>query len=291
MQRISLISALLMLSAKTLPADEPAAALRQAVTFYTSFDESVRADFGGGELAPRTRFNDEAAGRFVFEDDYDERVFHIAREKGRHGGALECRDVLPRNGRIFFPARGNLAYRPAGWGGAISFWLNTDPNEALKTRFCDPVQITHKGAGNGAIWVDFNDAAPRDLRMGVFPAVPESEQGIAESDPQAPLVRVPAVDFRAGDWHHVVVNWSNFDTGRPDAEAALTIDGRRMGEVCGRALAMDWDLDSVGIYVGVNLIGLLDELALFGRPLTEEEIELLRREPGVLSPLKRGGQP
>ena len=41
-----------------------------------------------------------------------------------------------------------------------------------------------------------------------------------------------------------------------------------------------------GIYVAVSFIGLLDELAVFNRPLTADEISLLRRQPGVLAGLK-----
>lgn len=51
----------------------------------------------------------------------------------------------------------------------------------------------------------------------------------------------------------------------------------------GRELSMDWDLDKTGIYVAVNFIGLLDELALFDRALTAEEAALLHARPGLLS--------
>src|SRR5262245_54205350 len=125
------------------------AALAKAVMFYASFDEKVVGDFGGGELSPRTRINHETeVGKFVFQPGVDEKLFTIAAGKGIHGGALSPLDVPPRNGRIFFPAKGNIGYKPGGWGGAVSFWLNTDPNTLLKTRFCDPVQITEKGANN-----------------------------------------------------------------------------------------------------------------------------------------------
>src|SRR5262249_22879861 len=93
-------------------------ALRQAVTFYASSDETPPGDFGGG-LTLSTRFNHPTAkGQFVFEKGFDAKVFRVARGKGIHGGALECTDVLPRNGRVFFPARGNLAYKKGGWGGS-----------------------------------------------------------------------------------------------------------------------------------------------------------------------------
>src|SRR5262249_4527162 len=175
-----------------------AAALPKALTLYASFDEAVRADFGGGRLTPDTRFNSATEpGKFDIKEGFDAKVFRIAPNRGVSGGALEATGVLPRNGRIFFPAKGNLAYKKGGWGGSVSVWVNTDPNKLLKTPFCDPVQITQKGATNGGIWFDFNNAKPRDLRMGVFPAVPEGQKPVAESDPQAPMVRVPRVGFKS----------------------------------------------------------------------------------------------
>jgi hypothetical protein len=262
--------------------------LHKAATFYASFDKAVRADFGGEELTPATRFNHETeAGKFVVQPGFDDKIFRIAAGKGVHGGALEPTDVLPRNGRIFFPAKGNIAYQKGGWGGAVSFWLNSDPNMLLKTKFCDPIQITEKGANNGGLWFDFNDASPRDARMGFFPAVPAGRQPIKEDDSDAPLIKVQAVGFKSGEWHHVLLNWQNFDTGKPDAVAELFIDGKRIGSGKDRAIAMDWNLGHAGIYVAVNYLGLLDELAIFRRPLTEAEIGELFREPGVLSSLRK----
>src|SRR5437879_9177041 len=165
--------------------------LLKAVTFYASFDDGPKGDFGGGDLTLSTRFNHPTEkGKFVFEKGFDSKVFRIARGKGVHGGALEVVDVLPRNGRIFFPAKGNLAYKPDGWGGSVSLWINTDPDKLFKTKFCDPVQITQRGANDGGIWFDFNDAKPRDLRLGVFPAMPAGAKPVAETDPAAPMVWV-----------------------------------------------------------------------------------------------------
>jgi hypothetical protein len=264
-------------------------ALRKSVTFYASFDEAVRGDFGGGGLTPGTRFGPPGEWeKYRFEKGFDERVFRIAAGNGLRGGALEVVDVLPDGGRIYFPAKGNLAYRKGGWGGAVSFWMNTDPNRLLKTPFCDPVQITHRGANNGGIWCDFTAAKPRrDFRLGAFPAAPPGQKPLAEDAPGAPLVRVRAVVFRAGDWQLVVLSWRNFDSARPDARATLYLDGRRVGDVKDRAIAMDWDIEKAGIFVAVNYIGLLDEFATFGRELTADEVGMLHREPGLLAGLKK----
>lgn len=149
------------------PSVGAAADLLSAVTFYASFDTAVRGDFGGGELSLSTRSNHKTEkGAFIFEKGFPKKAFRIAPGKGIAGGALEVVDVLPANGRIFFPAKGNIAYRKGGWSGTLSVWINHDPDTQLKTGFCDPVQITQKGAGNGAIWFDYNDAKPhRNLRM------------------------------------------------------------------------------------------------------------------------------
>lgn len=290
---VALLLPLLLLAVflgMAISAEPDEAGLRKAATFYASFDEAVAADVGGGGRTLSTRFNHPTEkGKFVVEKGFDDKVFRIAKDKGKHGGCLEVVEVLPRNGRVFFPVQGNMAYRKDGWGGSLSVWINTDPDTLLKTKFCDPIQITQKGANNGGIWFDFNDAKPRDMRMGLFPAVAEGQQAIKEEDPKAPMVWVKKVGFKKGDWHHIVLTWENLDTGKKDAHAVLWIDGKKIGEVRDYELAMRWDVEQAGIYVAVNYIGLLDELALFKRPLTEAEIGLLHRKPDVLAGIKAIG--
>jgi formylglycine-generating enzyme required for sulfatase activity len=281
----------LLFTLALVPGQADDAAIRKAATFYASFDEAPRGDFGGGSKTLSTRFGSPGKGPYKFEKGYNADVFKIAKGKGIHGGALQPADVLPNGGRVFFPAKGNIAYKKGGWGGSVSFWCNIDPNVQLKTQFCDPVQITHKGAHNGAIWFDFNDAKPRDSRMGAFPAVPEGQKPVGEGDPKAPLVRIKDIGWKDGDWHHVVITWQNFDTGKPDAVATLYIDGKRIGEVKDQAIAMDWDIDQVGIYVAISYTGLLDEFAVFNRPLSAAEVERLHKEPGLLAPLKKAAGP
>jgi hypothetical protein len=263
------------------------AALIKALTLYASFDDAVQADFGKGDKSLWTRSNDATPkGKFVFEKGFDSKVYRIAKGKGISGAALECTDVLPRGGRMYFPAKGNIAFKKGGWSAAVSVWINTDPNMLLKTRFCDPVQITQKGALNGGIWFDFNDAKPRDMRHGLFTSLTAGEKGISEDDPAAPMVRVPKVPFKSGDWHHIVLSWKNLDTGKKDALSVFYIDGKRIGAIEDRALSMDWDMDKTGIYLALSYIGLLDELALFDRALSAEEVALLHARPGLLGERK-----
>lgn len=266
--------------------------IRKAVTFYASYDESLKADVGGGQLTPDTRINHPTEkGQYVVEKGVNEKVFTIAKTKGIAGGALDAVDVLEKNGRIFYPAKGNIAFKKDGWSGSMSMWCKTDPDKLIKAKFCDPVQITQKGANNGGLWFDFNDAKPRDLRHGAFPMTPEGQKNISEDDPKAPMVRVPGVGWKADDWHHVVLTFKNLDTGKPDAVTALYIDGKLIGEVKDRAIAMGWDIEKAGIYTSINYIGLIDEFALFDKALSAEEVTLLHKKPDLLSPLKKKAAP
>ena len=52
------------------------------------------------------------------------------------------------------------------------------------------------------------------------------------------------------------------------------------------AVAVTEGLFSLAL-VAVNYVGLMDELALFSRALTPEEIDILRSQPAVLAGLKR----
>ena len=257
-----------------------------AVTFYASFDKAIQADVGRSTV--RTR-----SGRpghpeeWRFRDGYDESLYHIAPGAGISGGALEALAASENYARFFFPGEGNLPYRPGGWQGSVSFWLNTDPNTLIRSSFSDPIQITQRGANNGGLWIDFPDSRPRDMRLGAFPGEGEGRRLYKESDADAPLIVVRDIGFTTGEWHHVAFTWSGFDTGRPDARAALYVDGEPKGELADREIAMAWELAHTGIYVAVGYVGLLDELAIFSRPLAPHEIRALQEHPEMLSRLRK----
>lgn len=282
------VIAVLLLSAGSNAADEPESsvdetAIRKAITLYASFDERIEADLGGGQKTVRTRSNDKKAkGKFIVTPGFPKQAFAIAREDGLVGGALQATDVLQNNGRIFFPAAGNIGYRKDGWSGSVSVWLKTNPDTMLKTRFCDPVQITQRSAGDGGLWFDFADTKPRNLRMGVFRAK-GNKKPIPNKTPGPPLIVVPKVGFEENDWHHVAMTWINLDTGKADARATLYIDGKRIGSLNDRDIAMKWDIEHTGIYFAVNYIGLLDEFAVFGRELSAAEVSHIRQHPKCLS--------
>ena len=121
----------------------------------------------------------------------------------------------------------------------------------------------------------------------MFKSLAAGEKPRKESDPLVPLVRVKKVSFKVGDWHHVVMNWQNFDTGKRNATAALYIDGQLIGELTDREIVMKWDLDRTGIYFAVNYIGLLDELLIFKQSLSKNEIQAIYKQPSEFSAIMK----
>jgi hypothetical protein len=119
--------------------------------------------------------------------------------------------------------------------------------------------------------------------MGAFPAVRPGARPVAEDDPSAPIIRLKGPRFSASEWRHVALVWEGFDTGGNTARAAFYVDGKPVGELKDREIAMEWDLDQTGIYIAVGYIGLLDEFAVFNRALTAEEVTLLFQRPGLLA--------
>ena len=259
-------------------------ALRKAVSFYASFDEAIQGDCGGGDLTLSTRYEHETEkGNYVFEQGFDKEGVRIAKGLGIHGGALEFFKPLPRKGMLFLPARGKLAAQQGGWGGAVSVWLKPAPN----TPFCDPAYITQKRWNDGGLWFDYNHDKRGDFRMGAYPALAAGQKPPEPDDPHPSMLRLKENVLKNDAWNHVVMTWSNCDTGKKDGRASLYIDAKHVGEVKDIDLRMGWDLDQTRIYLGFFYIGLMDELAFFHRPLTAEEVMLLHTKPDVLVPLRK----
>ena len=88
-----------------------------------------------------------------------------------------------------------------------------------------------------------------------------------------------------GKWTHVAITFDRFNTGQPDGEARLYLDGRPQGTVSGRNQVYTWDPDQAVIFLGLGYAGLMDDLMVFDRPLSAEEVEQLAEIARDGSPL------
>ena len=186
-----------------------------------------------------------------------------------------------------------MVYRKSGWNGTVSFWLSVDPEADLAMGFCDPLQITSKAWNDAAFFVEFEkktNAVP--FRIGVYPdpAVwnPRNQKWEEMSPAEKPHVTVPApTPFARGRWTHVVFTFEHFNTGRSDGVVTLYLDGRKAAQIPARQQTFTWDLDKTYIMMGIGYLGLWDELAIFNRALTAEEVGRLHALPTGVAGLHR----
>ncbi|QDV38665.1 LamG domain-containing protein [Tautonia plasticadhaerens] len=284
---------LLLALAATAPAtaaDGPLpASMAESLTFAVSFDDGLDADLARGDP---TFYSSASASREDPVEGIAGPGLERLAEGGRAGGALR---FSPENTRAhFYRVPGNLPYTPPGsgpdgWSGTISYFLSLDPETDLPPRFADPIQITDSAWNDAAIWTDFTrDDRPRVFRLGVLADLevwnPENKDFETMPASEKPVVVVDQTPFASGRWTHVAITFDRFNTGRADGEARLYLDGRPQGTVSGRNQVYTWDPDEAVVFLGLGYAGLMDDLMVFDRPLSADEV-------ATLAEIARDGSP
>jgi hypothetical protein len=247
--------------------------LTESLTFFTSFDHGFSADFSKGDsnlyIAPSWSRRAEA-------EPFDSQFSHflISEAEGRFGNALYIDNSY--SPVYFYKGKDNLYYSGSNWEGTLSFWLRLSPDQDLPDGYSDPIQITTRTWNDGALFVDFTDVSPRIFRFAFFADRDVWDPGLREWDDVAvaerPMVEVTERVFTHDEWVHIAFVFSNFNTGRNDGNVSCYINGEFYGSLSGREQTITWDPDEIAIWIGYNYRGYFDELAIFNRVLTPEEI-------------------
>jgi hypothetical protein len=262
--------------------------VRKALTFHASFDGQSDADFARGDKRIYTASNIK---RSDAKPGLHRADVEIARAKGRFGDALR----FGKNDKavVFFQADKNMAYREKDWSGTVSFWLSLDPDKDLQPGYCDPIQITDKKWDDAAFFVDFTkDDKPRHFRLGIYSdSKVWNPKGVKFDD--LPLADKPFSEeitkppFASGKWTHVLFTFSGMNTGKPEGVGKLYLDGKPVASIRNRALTFTWEPSRAGMMLGLSYIGLFDDLAIFDRALTDEEVGLIYRLDGGVRSLAK----
>jgi hypothetical protein len=296
--RLGLLAACATLSSARLAAAQAASAprptaaaqalrdtLRTALSFLASFDRGFDADYARGDRlmysAPSYRDLDEAMADVANPDVV------IAKGQGRYGDALQFRKK--NTGAVYFRAAVNSGYRPRNWSGTISFWLNLSPDTGLEPGYADPLQLTDKAYNNAAVWVDFTrDDKPRHFRMGLFG---DSAAWNAQNLPtdQNPFfnqrtVVVSQPPFTHGQWTHVAIVFAGINTDS-GGTAKLYLNGKLAGTTEKIKEQFTWEPAAATIRLGVNYVGLWDELSMYDRALSDAAIDALYHLEGGVGTL------
>ena len=250
-------------------ATELGAAIRDHVCFYASYDRTIDADLSRGDPTAT----------------YQATLVRHDLAAGRYGGGLvfSARDYGWAEDELTYRASGNFPYRPDAWSGTVALWLQCDPDADLAPAYpVDPFHISRHPA-DGAIYLDLtrpNDdryGSPRKLRLGLYGDSPARDRFVGGH-----LIVVGDLDWRMGEWHHVVATWRNGNSGQDDGAATLYVDGVRRGWMEGYRHQVTWEMNALRIGLGQRYAGRLDELAILDRELTADEVRALYQLVGPL---------
>ena len=244
--------------------------LKNALTFFASFDNGFDADYALGDkniYTATSRRALDSAMKGMHNADHK-----IVKDQGQYGDAL--RFGSRTDTVIFFRGKNNIVYDPQNWSGSISFWLSLDPATDLEPGYTDPIQITDSRWNDAAIWVDFTRENPRDFRLGVIGDMTEWSKDTIDSPVEVVLekrrVTVKNPPFTKTNWTHIAITYQSL--GGNQSMSTLFINGEKIGTISGVNDPFTWELDNANIYLGLGFIGSMDEVAIFNRPLSDEEI-------------------
>jgi len=242
--------------------------LKTALTFYASFDGGTDADISRGDKRLFTLIGKEPK-----LGNKTEGMSRMVKGKGLSGDALL---FTKRNAKwLLYDGAKNFHFAEKNWSGSVSFWLKVDPINGLDPGYVDPIQITPNTWNDASFFVDFaKDGNPRSFRLGAFADKsvwnPENKD---IPEPQRPLVPAKSNPFSSDKWTHVAFTWENFNTGKKDGVATLYLNGKNEGVITEWNQKFSWTGKPHRILIGLNYMGLFDELACFNRALSSKEIK------------------
>jgi hypothetical protein len=257
-------------------ADDLRAGLSTALTFHASFDQGLEADFALGDKQIYSATVENGQEVVALTPGPGDPPLAIAAGRGKYGAALEF--TLENSHLVLYKAAQNVAYSPEAFRGSASFWMCLDPAQ-IPGQYSDPLQVTDKNYSDACIWVDFtkNDT-PSDFRLGVFGD--RSAWDVTNRASQSQeffwrLAKVAEPPFAKDQWTHVVVTWDGINSSQ-NGRARLYFNGEYQGASGIIREHFTWDVAQAAIRLGMgHFVGLFDDLAMFNRPLTHEEIRVL----------------
>jgi len=235
MTRTSLLTALVVAAGGAAAADLP------RPTFYCTFDRTTDADHSGGEGSATTMAPDAilvAAADRARKDGADP---HLVAGKVGKARRLDA--------GVVFPVRGNLS----PLRGTIMMWAQPTWRGDRKDLYTVFLGCRDWGLLYKYTTQDY-------ITFGWIKADGHYHYGAAGS----------VAHWRPGEWHHVAVTYDAVET----KQRTLYLDGKRMGSSPIPSHRPCAPVFSVGAGVGgVNPArSAIDELALFDRPLSDEQI-------------------
>ncbi|MDA0195144.1 MAG: hypothetical protein O2887_08335 [Bacteroidetes bacterium] len=247
--------------------------LKTALIFFSSFDGIGTADYAKGDENMYTASSRQDLDQSTIGMNSPDHAFE--KGQGLFGDAFKFTKKSKQV--IFYKSKDNVAYDSKNWSGTVSFWMNLDPSTDLEPGYTDPLQITDEDYNDAAIWIDFTDKNPRDLRLGTFGDLtswnPDNMGSDGNPEFERRLIRAENPPFKKGEWTHIAFIYSGLGSG--NGQTNLYLNGKKIGGLTNIKDPFTWELDQSKIFVGLNFVGLMDEISIYNKALNEKELTTL----------------
>jgi hypothetical protein len=269
--------------------DPQRAALGKALTLHASFDRGLDADFARGDRTLYSYTNNEQRAQGGVKGLPDN-LIQIARGAGHVGDALLVTKKNPV--KPFYKDGGNIGYNATDWSCTVSVWLRLTPDIDLEPGYCDPVQFVGNDTNKGYIFLEFDrDSNPRYFRYAIRPLLelwdPQKVGWAALPFDKRPMVQVDRAPFSRAKWTHVVFTVEHVNSKTTKPSGRLYIDGKLQGAIENWDLTFGWDPNAALLVLAQNYTGHIDELAVFDRVLTQDEVKVVCALPNGVADLRR----
>ena len=255
-------------------------ALTAALHFHAPFDDAGDAKRAVGD------------GRIMTADSTERKTLtpgihrkDVAIVKGA-GKFQDCLRFTGKSPEVVCFAGTAMHYAEQDWSGSVSVWLRLNPDQDLLPGYSDPLQITQFAWNNGAFFIDFDKDLPRDFRLGVFSDLkywnPQDIPWDKLPIEKRPMVTLKNPPFSRTEWTHVVFTFDNINSStQQSSTATLYLNGQSKGTLQ-QPLKFTWNLQQTAIMLGLDYIGDMDDLMIFRRELSPEEVLFLYKSPESL---------
>lgn len=255
--------------------------LREHVIFFSNFEKGMDALWSEGDTRAGL---DGANTRHHLNDG-------VAAMPDASDGYLEFEEG---SDALSYVVKTNFPYSESTWEGGVAFWLDVDPGSLTKD-YPEPFHAGKKEGGgypwdDGVIFVDFTKAPERSLRYGCYPNKADKDAELPDEVVAQHVIEASGVGWKADEWHHVAIGWKNFNSGQPNAEWALFVDGKEAGRKSGLQLDITWDTTDLPFrFNHYGYVGKIDEIAVFKKMLTPDEARYLHSPKRPLNVLLKKG--
>jgi len=259
----------------TSQSESPASTLLSSLCFYVDFDQSYDAVFSRGNgkavVIPDTyppslttgnqgRFNE--AAEFIYQQQKP---------------SIWVKDTLRYSAKQNFPYDSNHPF-----SGAIGMWIQVDI-VSLKQRslvWSDPIHLVAQDLSisrdSGKLLMDIITRKMSDspvYRFGV--TLPKNVRKNPKNNGEGHWIRVPQVNFKSTEWHHIVATWKNLNNTKNTGEMALYVDGKRLGSTNDFSHPLRWQIEDWEMRLGVGFNGKIDDFFVLDKYLKDSEVNLI----------------